>query len=287
VIPANFRSTLRYQCKSDPATLIADLEELAKRSLTATNRRRIAFVALVAGAAGGILVSVLGHSVLWHVTGGVLTAVGVVLIVVFIERVSRWIIDVNRCKLAAAVVRGLACDLPPNGKLDATVDFNAYTSKQYRTETSSPAGNGASAYRQGWLAVAGVLADGTHLALSSDLVARRKERRKSKGRMKVKEDLCQHVALTLRVRSLPVSAPTRWPELVRSRPMPPGVRVHRAGVKEDRLTLEVRTQRHVRITNKGIVVTGRDIEERVASRHAVLAPMLAAYHALHACRAGG
>ena len=46
----------------------------------------------------------------------------------------------------------------------------------------------------------GTLADGTRLSLTSDLVARRKERRKTKGRKKIKEDLCEHVVLTLRGR---------------------------------------------------------------------------------------
>ena len=66
--------------------------------------------------------------------------------------------------------------------------------------------------------------------------------------------------------------------------MPPGVHVHRAGVKKDRLSLEVRTQRHVRVTNSGAVTSGHDVEEKLKSRHTLLVPVLAAYHALHGCR---
>ena len=98
---------------------------------------------------------------LWRIVGGGVTAAGVGLIILFIERVSRWIIDERRCKLAGAVVRALACDLPPGGTFDVAVDFNEYTETQYRTNTWALPNYAASAYRHPWLVVEGTLADGT------------------------------------------------------------------------------------------------------------------------------
>jgi hypothetical protein len=205
---------------------------------------------------------------------------------VLIYRANRMILDERRRKLARAAVRCLGCDLPAGGKLDLAVDFNRYTDSRYQTNSGSAGRYSTSDYRQPWLAVGGALADGARLELTADLVARRKERGKTKGRKKVKEDLCEHVVLSLRVPSLPPQTPERWPELVRKQPMPPGAFLHRAMVKQDRLTVEVRTHRQVRVTDKGSVLNGGDIEGRLANRHTLLIPVLAAYHALHACRKG-
>jgi hypothetical protein len=205
---------------------------------------------------------------------------------ILISNAGREIIDDRRRKLAMVVVRHLACDLPRNGKLELEVDFNSCKRNQHLTDTWKLGTYSASAYRQPWLFVGGTLADGTRFALAASLLARYKERSKTKGRKKVKEDLCEHVELMLRLPSLPPALPQRWPDLARSAPMPPGAFVHRALVKKDRLTLHVRTHRQVRVTDKGTVLSGGDIETRLANRHTLLAPLLAAYHGLHACRTG-
>jgi hypothetical protein len=286
---AIFPSTSHYKGNAEPATLLAQLGALVRSSGEARKRRPFLAGGLVVALAFTALFAVLavnaaGPLPLLAAGGGLAGACAAVLAVLLVRANAR-IVDERRAGLAAAVVRCLACDLPPGGGLEVQVDFTGYHDAKFRT-AAWPGGFGTQEYRQPWLGVAGRLADGGRLKLQATLVVRRKERLKKKGRKKIKEDLCEHVTLALRHRALPPAAPARWPDLVRSRPLPPGALLRRAGVKHNRLTVEVRTQRCVRVTNKGTVTSGHDAEKRLASRHTLLAPMLAAYHALHACRAG-
>ena len=148
MIPANFRRTLRYQGKDDPASLLADLEELlhgARESAKIQLRHRLR--CLIVGAVAGIV----GDDPRPQCRRG--TSCGGVLdrpprpCRRLHRRVSRWIIDERRCKLAAEVVRALGCDLSRKGKLDLTIDFNEYHEKQYRTGNLELARYAASDYR--------------------------------------------------------------------------------------------------------------------------------------------
>jgi hypothetical protein len=286
VIPKDFTIKLRYRCKDEPAILLVDLDELGHRSEAARARRKWWWAALAVWMVVGIAaVAALGGGA-WCFAGIVYGITGACIFGVLIVWASHEIIDERRRKLAMVAVRHLACDLPPGSKLDIEVNFNPHKAKAYQTSTGKLNAYSASAYCQPWLSVAGMLADGTVFGLTAEMLARYKERSKTKGRKKVKEDLSEQVLLTLRVPWLPPTAPDRWPALVQAAPMPPGAFVHRALVKDGHLSLTVRTHRHVRVTDKGSVISGADIETKLANRHTLLAPLLAAYHALHACRAG-
>jgi hypothetical protein len=282
MIPPDFRTTLRYQSKDDPASLVADLDELHARSEAACSRRNWLVALLVFWIIACILLGLVGQTPGFIVPAVFLGIVGIIVFAVLIYRASQEILDERRRKLARVVVRHLGCDLRPGGKLELSVDFNDYCDSRYLTQTQ--ASGEASFYQQPWLTVSGTLADGASLELSTDLVARRKERIKRQGTRKIKEDLCEHISLTLRTASLPQAAAQRWPDLVRAQPMPPGAQLHRALVKQDRLFVEVRTQRQLRITHKGSVIHGGDVETKLANHHTLLVPVLAAYQALHACR---
>jgi hypothetical protein len=286
VIDPKFHSTQRYHDCAEPAALLADLKELRRRSEAARRRRKVLIACLVIFLVLDLVVclSTGGLACIGGIPAGILAAV---FLGIGIYRASRMILDERRRKLAVAVVRALACDVPPRGKMDLSVAFGKYQQDRHRT-TSGPAGNySSSAYRQPWLAVTTRLADGSQVELGADLVARVKERAKTKGRKKVKEDLCEHVSLSLRVPRLPERAAQRWPELLKRAPMPEGAYLHRALVKGERLGVEVRTHRQVRVTNKGSVVSGGDVEQRLAGRDTLLMPVLAAYAALQGCRSGG
>jgi hypothetical protein len=286
VIPKDFSSTLRYRRKDEPAILLSKLDELGQRSEEAKVRRRWWVAALVLWMVVGLCGVIAAGGNAWCIVGVLYAIAGGIVFGLLIHKASRQILDDRRRKLAKVVLGPLACDLPRAGKLELEVDFNPWKAKHYQRETWKLTAYSATAYCHPWLTVRGTLADGARFELTTDLLARCKERSKSKGRKKVKEDLCEQVSLTLRVPSLPPAAPQRWPDLVQAAPMPPGAFVHRAVVKDDRVTLTVRTHRHVRVTDKGTVISGADVETKLANRHTLLAPLLAAYHALHACRAG-
>lgn len=285
MIDPSFSSTLRYQARAEPAALLADLKELRLLSAQARGRRKVWIVCLVSFLLFAVVVGLATQGMGFLVT----IPLGVVAAIVFgvlIHRAGKMILDEHRRKLAVAVVRALACDVPPGGKMELTLDFSDYRQDRHRTSSGTAGNYSASAYRQPWLAVTTRLADGVQVELGADLVARVKERAKTKGRKKVKEDLCEHVSVSLRLPRLPERAAERWPELLKRTPMPEGAYLHRALVKGERLGVEVRTHRRVRVTNKGSVVSGGDVAQSLASRDTLLFPVLAAYAALHGCRGG-
>ncbi len=284
MINADFRDTRRYHGQAEPADLLADLKELGRRSELARSRRILWIVLLVLSVLMTFFSCPLTLLVPWVALALLAGLVGAVVFAVLIYRAGRVVLDERRRKLAAVVVRALACDLPPAGTIDLAVDFNDYQQARFLTDQGQVPNYLATSYRQPWLAVSARLADGTRLELGADLVARRKERAKSKGRKKIKEDLCEHVRLSLQVPALPAGAAERWPQHLRAAPLPEGAHLQRALVKKDRLLVEVQTHRHVRVTNKGSVTAGADIESRLANRHTLLMPVLAAYHALAGCR---
>lgn len=286
MIEASFRSKLRYRQKATPARLLEDLRGLAKLAQQARRNRRLAIIATCVLIPAGILAYgvLVGGKFLWVVA--ILWIVACALVCGLVAaRCGRLVLDERRRSLAVRVVRALECDLAPGAKLELGIDFNPYHHRNYLVNTWSLTATRASLYRQPWLVVMGRLGDGTRLELWSDLVARRKERSKTKGRKKVKEDLHEHIRLSLRPASPPAGA-ARWPDLVRRSQLPLGVYCHRAAHKGQYLRLELKTHRLVRVTNKGAVESGGDIDSRLANCHHVLGPMLAAYDALADCRRG-
>ena len=281
MIDPTFRDTLRYQSRAEPASLLADLKELHRRSESARSRRKTLIVCLAIWGVGSI---VLGVAVKTVIAPAIITGVvGCALLGLPIWRASQLIIPERRGKLAATVVRALACDVPGGGEIELKLDFGPAEQDGFLTDSRALPGTKAAAYRQPWLAVTARLANGSEIALGVELLTRRKERTKRKGRTKIKETLHERVALTIRVPELPPGAVERWPEQVRRAVLPEGASVHRALVKKDRLSLELRTHPQTRITDKGNVVTGADCEDRLATRHTLLVPVLAAYHTLAAC----
>jgi hypothetical protein len=284
VINPDFRDTLRYHGRTEPATVLADLKELRQRSETARERRRLWIICLVVALVTDVIVCIALHATATTVAGVFAGVVAAIVFGVLISRAARMTLDDRRRKLAVAVVRALGCDLPPGASLEVSIDFNKYHQDRFRTGSGQAANYQVSSYRQPWLAVAARLADGSEVELATELVARRKERAKTKGRKKIKEELSEHVRLAIRVAALPAGAEQRWPERLRAAVLPEGAYLHRALVKKDRLALEMRTHCQVRVTNKGSVTAGADAESRLANRHTLLMPVLAAYHALAACR---
>jgi hypothetical protein len=283
VIDPNFRATLRYQCRGEPATVLADLKELRQRSEHARTMKTAWIVGLVAWAIVCIVTALAAGPLAVVVV--LVGLAGAVVLGVLIWRASQMILTERRRKLAVAVVRALACDLPHKGEIDLALHLGDYHDDRFRIGSRNvPSYHSAAVYCQVWLRVTAVLANGLEVALRVDLLAQRKERTKTKGRKKIKEAFSEHVHLTVRVPSLSEQAAQRWPERVRSAALPAGARLHRAVVKKDRLCLELRTDQQVRVTNKGSVVSGADADTRLANRHTLLMPVLAAYHALAASR---
>lgn len=284
MIPTNFSGSLRYLVEAEPTTLLADLEALAKHSADAQARRGwfIALVFISIGA-GIIAASTLSGGL---IPGIILGIAGAILFGVLAHLESRQILDERRRKLAKSVVRALACDLPPEGKLELGIDFNNYHHEKYRERTWQVNLYTAAQYRLPWLVIRCKLMNGTRLELWTDHIVSRKERSKTKGRKKIKEDIYEHIRLTVCPAALPDQAEKVWPEYMRTRALPPGTYLHEARVKKNTLYLEVKTQRQVRVTNKGVVESGKDVEKNLANHHTILAPLLGAFDALQACRKG-
>lgn len=286
MVPTDFNRTLRYQAVADPASLLTDLKALRQGSQGAQSTRWLLVLLLIAWIVGSVIVGlVLAGSLFLFIAipSGLL---GAVVYWIVDAGYARLVLDERRLRLAAKAVRALACDLPPDGKLDLTVQFGPYNEAHYRTGEVPATNYNGTAYRLPWLRARGTLADGTKVELSTDLIARRKERTKTKGRMKVKEDLCEHVALVLRPKALPPEAKVRWPDLVRGGRLPATMRIQRAKVMDGQVILELRTFRQVRVTDKGTVLAGADAEQKLCDADGLLMPMLAAYRALDVVRAG-
>jgi hypothetical protein len=283
MINPNFRDTLRYHCRAEPSTLLGDLKELRVRSEAARTRRKVWIWSLVAWLIACFYFCAMTANALVCL-GVFLGLVGLIAGIVLIKRAGRMILPERRRKLAVAVVRALACDLRPGGKIELGVNFHDYHQPYFQSVTSPLGAYTASIYRLPWLEVSARLAGGSQVMLGLELVCRRRERSKTKGRKKIKEEMRERVIVTIRVPRMPDGAAERWPEQMRSLPLPPSTTLHRARVKNDQLSLELRTFRQVRVTNKGSVVSGADIDDRLANRHTLLMPMLAAYQALAGCR---
>jgi hypothetical protein len=291
-INPDFRSTLRYHARAEPATLLDDFKELHILSMTAKRWSTIWGVSTGVWIVASIILLVVVANVPDHAGGWIFLCIvgglgGGITLGILTHRAIKSILVERRRKLAAAVVRALGCDVPPGGELEVTLDFADYHNPKYRTQSWQLTTYQTSQYRQNWLTVFGKLADGTSLQVDADLVAIRKERAKTKGRKKIKEDLCEHIKLSFRVKEFPAQSEERFSELLRKHHMPQGARLHRSAVKNGRLMVEVRTHRHVRVTNKGTVVSGGDIEKNLATHHTLLMPLLATYRALHHCRKMG
>jgi hypothetical protein len=189
---------------------------------------------------------------------------------------ARQVLEVRRLKTARALVRAVACDVCPGETLELMIRFGPYNEPAY----CLIAEKSRNTYCHPWLEARGRFADGTRFEVGIELHAKRKERSKRKGRKKVKEDLCEHVWVVLRPDALPDGTEAGWPARVKRASLPGAVRVHKAEVKKDRVALEVRTQHHVRVTDKRAVLVGKDIETELCGPHHVLKPLLGAYTAL-------
>jgi hypothetical protein len=119
------------------------------------------------------------------------------------------------------------------------------------------------------------------------MVVHRKERAKTKGRKKIKEAFHEQITVTIRPPVLPEPTAQRWPERMRAAKLSYNTHLHRAQARGGRLQVVVRTMQALRVTNKGTVEVGRDLDSKLAGKDCVLMPLLAAYHALAACRKGG
>jgi hypothetical protein len=285
VINPNFHETLHYHSRAEPASVLADLKELKRLSARARAWKPVLTVGLVAWLTVAVVACVAAGMGIVCVAGALWFVAGIILFSILTHRNNRMILPERRRRLAVTVVRALACDLPPAGVVELGLDFGDYVKDRFKTDSHKLlSGGDVSTYHQPWLEVTAALADGSLVTLGLDLMCRRKERTKSKGRKKIKEAMSEHVVLTIRAPDLSEQAGHRWPERVRAAPLPRSVSLRRAVVKKDRLCLEVRTPKQVRVTNKNSVVTGADVDDQLANEHTLLMPVLAAYQALAGCR---
>jgi hypothetical protein len=277
VIPGDFSATLRYHATAEPDTLLADLDKLRDRR-RAAQAQRWTLVALPIGWGGlGLLAAIaLGGGFLYFLA--IVWAIGGFVWYSYLDAdLARQILEVRRLKTARALVRALACDVGPGDKLELMIRFGPYNDPAFRVGDEKGA---AASFCHPWLEAKGRFADGTRFEVGIELHAKRKERSKRKGRKKIKEDLCEHVWVVLRPDALPDGTEAGWPARVRRASLPGTSYIHRAEVKKDRVALEVRTQHHVRVTDKGAVLVGKDIETELCGPHHVLKPLLGAYTAL-------
>jgi hypothetical protein len=278
VIPSDFSATLRYHATAEPDTLLADLDRLRDHRRSAQARRWSLLALPISWGVLGLLAAIaLGGGFLYFLA--FIWAIGGFVWYSYLDAdLARQVLEVRRLKTARALVRALACDVEPGEKLELMIRFCPYHDPAYCL-TAEKSGN---TYCHPWLEAKGRFADGTRFEVGVELHAKRKEKSKTKGRKKIKEDLCEHVSVMLRPDALPEGTEADWPARVRRASLPGAVRVHKAEVKKGRVALEVRTTRHVRVTDKGAVLVGKDIEKQLCGPHHVLKPLLAAYSALAA-----
>jgi hypothetical protein len=266
MLPADFSSTLRYRAAAEPATLLADLEALRRHSQAAVARKKRIFYTFALLTAMTLIIPPL--------------ALVVVLIGYwFHSRAGRQVLDPRRLTLAEGVIRALECDAPPGAALELAIDFSPFTDPRHRVRTWTLPRYAASLYRAGWLSVSGKLADGSKLELQAEYVVTHKERKKTKGRKKTKESVHEGFHVAVRPAAAPALSAEEWNKRARRQPLPPGAHLHAAKVRNGRLLIEFRTRRGVRVTDKGSVLSGSDLDAKLAGRDVPLACLLCTYGA--------
>ncbi|MGL4551538.1 MAG: hypothetical protein ACRC33_10155 [Gemmataceae bacterium] len=282
--PADFPATLRYHATAEPDTLLADIEGLRRFSDGVRARRwRLTALPLLWIVAGVVAASYAGGGG-WYVGACAWGIGGLILYTVLDADLARLVLEARRLKTARALVRALACDVAPGDPVELSIQFGPYHAEAFRFP-DAVRGYPTFAftqYRLPWLAARGRLADGTRFEVGVELHATRKVRAKTKGRKKVKEALSERVRVELRPDALPAGTEAGWPDRVRRARLPGTVHVHRARVRDGRVALEVRTARQTRVTDKGTVIVGKDVEKQLCGPRHVLDPLLAAYGALAA-----
>lgn len=189
-------------------------------------------------------------------------------------RHMKYDLDDRRLEAVVRLLRMLRADTPSSAEVQLGVDFRDYQKGGSLEGQGSEGGSRTARYRQEWLSLEGVLADGTQYRIAAIDAVSRKERRKRKY-TKVKERIVGTVQLQLRLKSAKYGdAASVAAALQQSRPRPP-LQVRSVRATGNRVAASLVTGPYVKINARRSTPTSG--EENLIDGEALLAAMLWAY----------
>lgn len=236
---SEFQKTYVYETRAPVAEVLEDLKALGKLDGRAERRRILMGIGSFVSMCLGISFAVLSQ---WLLSGA-LFATSIVLFILWM-RSKHTDLDDRRYGLVAALLQRFQVDLDANAPVDVKLDLAPVDAERKCVGKRKRGRWDSEDFADTWLSLHGRFADGTHLHLSA--VAHLQKRRRTglgisgKTKTKTKRKGKSLLQVGLRVK------PERFPGLTaleaRARDavkLPPGARLKRLRVAEDRVELRV------------------------------------------------
>ncbi|RKG89333.1 hypothetical protein D7W82_07260 [Corallococcus sp. CA049B] len=251
---SEFQKTYVYETRAPVAEVLEDLKALGKLDARAERKRILMGIGSFVSMCLGISFAVLSQ---WLLSAA-LFATSIVLFILWI-RSKHTDLDNRRYGLVAALLQRFQVDLDANAPVDVKLDLAPEDAERKCVGKRKRGRWDSEDFTDAWLSLHGRFADGTHLHLSvvEHVQKRKRYGRGSSGKTKLKTKRKGKTLLQVGLRVKPERFPGLTALEARARnavKLPPGARVKRVRVAEDRVELRV-------LLDEGWVARGPKVAE--------------------------
>ncbi|NOJ91908.1 hypothetical protein HMI51_02960 [Corallococcus coralloides] len=251
---SEFQKTYVYETRAPVAEVLEDLKVLGKLDARAERKRILMGIGSFVSMCLGISFAVLSQ---WLLSAA-LFATSIVLFILWI-RSKHTDLDNRRYGLVAALLQRFQVDLDANAPVDVKLDLAPEDAERKCVGKRKRGRWDSEDFTDTWLSLHGRFADGTHLHLSvvEHVQKRKRYGRGSSGKTKLKTKRKGKTLLQVGLRVKPERFPGLTALEARARnavKLPPGARVKRVRVAEDRVELRV-------LLDEGWVARGPKVAE--------------------------
>nr|WP_128794294.1 hypothetical protein [Corallococcus coralloides] len=237
---SEFQKTYVYETRAPVAEVLADLKALETLDAKAEQKRRMLWIAAWVCMGLTVALFLVPFLVLLAIAS---FATGIALFIIR-SRASRSDLDDRRYGLVAALLQRFQVDLDANAPVDVKLDLAPVDAERKCVGKRKRGRWDSEDFADTWLSLHGRFADGTHLHLSAvaHLQKRRRTGRGSSGKTKTKTKRKGKSLLQVGLRVKPERFPGLTALEARARDavkLPPGARLKRLRVAEDRVELRV------------------------------------------------